>query len=255
MWATHDAELSKWLTHDAELSKWRADGKYLSHDIGNEQVKIMAGIVLRGIIKDSQSAGFYAVLVDEASDVCEHEQLCATMRWVEKDFTICEEPVGLFCVSKTDSSTLFTVMKDILCRCLLPLALCRGQAYDGAANMSGHVSGVATRLKAEQPAALHVHCLAHSLNLCLQDATRTCIRICDTIEMIRELVKLIKYSPKRTALFEKMQVQVSPDTGPSMLKPLCPTPWTVRTGTISAITRCSWPVWRKSLLLEEMSTQ
>ena len=100
--------------------------------------------------------------------------------------------------------------------------------------MSGHVSGVATRLKAEQPAALHVHCLAHSLNLCLQDATRTCICIRDTIEMIRELVKLIKYSPKRTALFEKIQVQVSPDTGPSMLKPLCPTRWTVQTGAISA---------------------
>ena len=129
--------LRMWATHDAELSKWLADGKYLSHDIVNEQVKIMAGIVLRGIIKDIQSAGFYAVLADEASDVCEHEQLCATIRWVEKDFTICEEPVGLFCVSKTDSSTLFTVMKDILCRCSLPLALCRGQAYDGAANMSG----------------------------------------------------------------------------------------------------------------------
>ena len=80
--------LRMWATHDAELSKWLADGKYLSHDIVNEQVKIMAGIVLRGIIKDIQSAGFYAVLADEASDVCEHEQLCATIRWVDRDFTI-----------------------------------------------------------------------------------------------------------------------------------------------------------------------
>ena len=45
--------LRMWATHDAELSKWLADGKYLSHYIVNEQVKIMAGIVLRGIIKDS----------------------------------------------------------------------------------------------------------------------------------------------------------------------------------------------------------
>ena len=34
-------------------------------------------------------------------------------------------------------------VKDCLTRFSLPLSQCRGQAYDGAANMSGHISGVA----------------------------------------------------------------------------------------------------------------
>ena len=51
----------------------------------------------------------------------------------------------------------------------MPSALCRGQAYDGATNMQSRNSGVAARISQEEPAAIPVHCLAHNLNLCLQD--------------------------------------------------------------------------------------
>ena len=70
------------------------------------------------------------------------------------------------------------IIKDLLIQCNLPLALCRGQEYDGAANMQGRRTGVAAGIKNEQPAALSVHCCADSLNLCLQDARRrlVCLR-------------------------------------------------------------------------------
>ena len=56
--------------------------------------------------------------------------------------------------------------------------MCRGQAYDSAANMQGRRSGVAARFLSENKAAIPVHCLAHSLNLCLQGVgkTITCLR-------------------------------------------------------------------------------
>ena len=72
-------------------------------------------------------------------------------------------------------------------------------------------------------AALPVHCLAHSLNLCLQDVAR----------QVREIVGLINYSPKRTHLFgEKLANSDGPKCG---IKPLCPTRWTVRTEAMDAI--------------------
>ena len=68
---------------------------------------------------------------------------------------------------------IYSEIKDLLQRCALPLSLCWGQAYDGAAVMKGiRRSGVATRIKKDTPQALPVHCFAHSLNLCLQDAGR-----------------------------------------------------------------------------------
>ena len=69
-----------------------------------------------------------------------------TIRWVDKSFEIHETPVELINVPKTDSETLTKVIKDSLLRLSLPIAQCRGQAYDGASNMSGHISGVAARL-------------------------------------------------------------------------------------------------------------
>ena len=115
-------------------------------------------------------------------------------------------------VPKTDAQTLFTTLEDVCVRCMLPLDKCRGQAYDGAANMSGHVRGVAARMKQVQSSALHVHCLAHSLNLCLQDAARVCTPIRDCLHLVMELVQLIKWSPKRSTLFEQLKSEMTPST-------------------------------------------
>ena len=78
-----------------------------------------------------------------------------------------------------------------------------------------------------------MNCLAHCLNLCLQHAARTCTLIRDALELIIELVKLIKFSPKRSSLFQALKSQMSPETHD--LRPLCPTRWTVRTGAIEAV--------------------
>ena len=68
-------------------------------------------------------------------------------------------------MQQTDALTISNALKDVMLRCFLPLQQCRGQAYDGASNMAGHLSGVVVRLQREEPRAYYVHCLAHSLNL------------------------------------------------------------------------------------------
>ena len=47
----------------------------------------------------------------------------------------------------------------------LDLHKLRGQAYDGAANMSGATRGVAALIREEYPLALYLHCASHCLNL------------------------------------------------------------------------------------------
>ena len=69
--------------------------------------------------------------------------MCVCIRWVDNEYEVNEDPIGMVKVPKTDAQTLFTTLEDVCVRCMLPLDKCRGQAYDGAANMSGHVRGVA----------------------------------------------------------------------------------------------------------------
>ena len=112
---------------------------------------------------------------------------------------------------------------------VLSLDKCRGQAYDGASNMAGLLNGVATRLLKEAPKAHYVHCLAHSLNLCLQDCTSSCPIIKESLLLVTELTTLVHASPKCLALFKNIQHQ-------SVFQaPMCPTRWTVRTGAINSV--------------------
>ena len=79
-----------------------------------------------------------------------------------------EDPIGLVKVPKTDSETLYSTLQDILVRCMLPLEKRRGQAYDGASNMSGHIRGVAARVKREK----RLHCTYTPLPIHLTYASK-----------------------------------------------------------------------------------
>ena len=94
--------------------------------------------------------------------------MCVCIRWVDENLLIHETPLELIHVPKTDSATLVACIKDCLVRFVLPLSQCKGQAYDGASNMSGHRQGVAATIQREYPTALYAHCLAHCTNLSLQ---------------------------------------------------------------------------------------
>ena len=83
-------------------------------------------------------ATWCAVITDETADVANHEQLSLSICWVlGKEYDINEDFIGLVHVPRTTSNTLTMAIKDVLVRCALPLAQCRGQGYDGALNMMG----------------------------------------------------------------------------------------------------------------------
>ena len=96
--------------------------------------------------------------------------------------------------------------------------------------MSGRRSGVATQIALEEPRAIYLHCMGHSLNLAVQDTCR-CIKIMsDTFYTVLELSKMMKYSAKKKAMLVSLKEELSPH-----LRPLCPTRWTVRAESLRSI--------------------
>ena len=70
--------------------------------------------------------------------------------------------------------------------------------------MAGHINGVAAKIAEIEPKGIYIHCLAHSVNLCLQECAKQSRPIRDALALVSELHNLIKASPKRLAMFEKM---------------------------------------------------
>ena len=62
----------------------------------NEMIKVMALCVLRKIAENLQISLFFTVMVDETTDVSNVEQVVICLRWVDENFEVQEEFVGLF---------------------------------------------------------------------------------------------------------------------------------------------------------------
>lgn len=172
-------------------------------------------------------------MVDETTDSSNREQVVVCIRWVDNDFKVHEDFIGLFMVDVINADTITAVIYDVLCRLNLSIRKIRGQCYDGAATMAGKKSGVAVKLQKDEPRAIYTHCYGHSLSLACGDSIKQCKVMRDSLEITHEITKLIKKSPRRDVLFEKLKAELAPDT--PGVRVLCPTRWTVRAEALKSI--------------------
>ena len=145
-----------------------------------------------------------------------------------------EELVGLYAVDNITSKTLVNSLKDVLLiRMGLSVQNCRGQCYDGANNMVGSKPGVATQIQRKEPRAILTHCYGHSLQLAVGDMVREVRSLRDALDTNSEISKLLKYSPKRDRMFEKLKAELVLET--PGFRVLCPIRWTVRAALLQSV--------------------
>ena len=213
----------------------RGQDRYLSPTVQNELIKDIGLTVLRRLLSQIREAKFFSIMLDETSDSSIKEQLSVSLRWVDKDMYVHEDPVELIHVEDVTGEALLSTVKDSLVRMMLEFTNCRGQAYDGAANMQGKTKGVAARIQQEVPSAIHVHCLAHCVNLCLQDASRKSRIVRDALDLTGELTSFVRNSPKTTATLRSVINEDGASSQGSSMRPLCPTRWTCRTASVRSV--------------------
>jgi len=161
-------------------------------------LELVAHGVLRKVPKDIHESPFLAVMVDETTN---KEQLTFVIRWVNNDFTVTEDFLGLYSLSAINAQSIAQAMKNVFLWFQIPFAKLRSQCYDGYNTMAGARAGVATKVQ----------------------EIDTCV----------ELVKPIRFSLKREALLRKLKEES--DNNAINVRSLCPTRWTVRAESLSSI--------------------
>ena len=181
----------------------------------------MANNVIRDLVADIRG-GFFAIIADEYTDVSNKEQLTICIRWIDKSLEVHEDFLGFLNIPDTGAETIVSVIKAVLLKLQGSLAYCRGQCYDGASNMLGYKTGVAKRIQDVQPKAHPTHgCHGHSLSKLLLN----------TMDTAKEIVTLIKFSPKR----ERLLGNLDEEHAAGGIITLCPTRWTVRASCFQRI--------------------
>lgn len=94
--------------------------------------------------------------MDETTDVSNQEQAVFCLRWVDQEFEVHEDFIGLHALDFTDASHIFAVIKAVLGQLHIPMSKIRGQYYNGAAAMAGSRSGVAKFVSEEEARAIYI---------------------------------------------------------------------------------------------------
>ena len=100
--------------------------KYTSVDIQNEMLKTMALHMLWQIIKSLEQTPFITLMVDETTDTSNKEQAVFCLRWVDHEFEVHEEFIGLHAIDSTDTSHILAVIKAVLIQLHVPMDKIRG---------------------------------------------------------------------------------------------------------------------------------
>ena len=75
---------------------WLHRREYISPEIINELIEKMGNSVLRRILESIRTSLWFSILADEATDISHHEQMSLSIRWVDDNFEIHEDVLGLF---------------------------------------------------------------------------------------------------------------------------------------------------------------
>ncbi|XP_023931989.1 zinc finger protein 862-like [Lingula anatina] len=133
-------------------------------------VAAIAATVEEDLLQKMKSSPFLTILADESTDVTVTKKLVICVRLLDDNFFPSTHFVADINVTDGKGATVAVAIKDYLKSKEIPLSKIYGFGSDGAASMTSMGNGVAGRLLAENPAMVHIHCIAHRLALCTSQA-------------------------------------------------------------------------------------
>lgn len=220
------------------LKRPKGSTNYLSPEIQNELINLIAHEINVQIKSEIDEAAFVTIIADTTQDISKIDQLSIVFRYVliKKDEN--EKPTELqiketFCgftkVIDQTSQGLETIVLNAI-ESFTDLSKLRGQGYDGAANMSGVYSGLQARIRQRNPSAKYVHCCTHNLNLVINDSVTNVQEVRQFYYQL-ERIYVFFSSPRRWAMLSEIKQTNFVKT----LKRVCPTRWSSRIQALDAL--------------------
>nr|XP_054594826.1 zinc finger MYM-type protein 1-like isoform X2 [Nothobranchius furzeri]XP_054594921.1 zinc finger MYM-type protein 1-like isoform X2 [Nothobranchius furzeri]XP_054595126.1 zinc finger MYM-type protein 1-like isoform X2 [Nothobranchius furzeri] len=178
---------------------------YLGHQIQNELIELLSNKIISTIVSEIKQAKFFSIILDCTPDNSNIEQLSVVIRFVEvKETTplVKECFLGFFEAVESTGSHLASMTLDKLKELDIPFEDCRGQSYDNGSNMRGKNKGVQARLLQENPRALFMPCVAHTLNLVVSDAANDSVDAMSYFGILQKIYNLFSASTQRWTILK-----------------------------------------------------
>ena len=155
-------------------------------------------------------------------------QLAFCIRYVDnvekEGYRVREDFIGFAPVKdKTGPGIKAAIIKGLQ-QAHLDLGNLRGQGYDVAIAVEGHLGGCAAVISKDCPSVISVHCASHSLSRVLSDACKD-DAIRNTVGSMKEVITFIRASENRMNALKEQITSVQPRSLRTRLVNLSETRW------------------------------
>lgn len=175
----------------------RGTTSYLSSTIYEELLLLMENDIIKNIKKELEEAKYYSLIIDSTPDVSNIDQLVIAIRYVLPNGVPVERFLAFIPNSGHKSEEMTNTIVNFLNSHNIPIKNCRGQSYDNARNMSGHYSGLQSRIKDLNKFAEYIPCSAHPLNLVGTCAAESCKNAVSFFMLLQEVYNFFSCSTHR----------------------------------------------------------
>ena len=183
---------------------------YRSKTIQNEIIACCGKLIQGKIIHEIKQAKLFSLILDEATDCSNKEQLAVGLRFVDEFGQIREEFIEFVHIHSCIGADIAEQLRYLLERLGLDINNIRGQGYDGAANMSGARSGASSVILGWCPKGLYFHCAGHRLNLVVAFTCKL-PSVTNMVDSMRKCSQIFEFSAKKQGLLEENIKAIMPE--------------------------------------------
>ena len=143
---------------------------YTSECIVQELVQLLAQQIEDAQLKAVTCSMFYGLMIDESTDISVTKQLVLYGRYVSETGEPCSTFLRIVDLVDGTAEHIEDAIRAYVADKGLALSKLMRFGSDGAAVMTGRLSGVTTRLRRSNPYIVAIHCVAHRLALACSQA-------------------------------------------------------------------------------------
>uniref|UniRef100_A0A8C6V644 Uncharacterized protein n=1 Tax=Naja naja TaxID=35670 RepID=A0A8C6V644_NAJNA len=174
----------------------------MSANTDKHRIEDMAEDIENQVIEMVKNSPFYSIQLDESTDISNKVLLLCFVR-VECEGELQEELLcSLNLPGRTTSSEIFEALNSYFLEYGIEWKKCIGICTDGAANMTGHLSGIVAKVKnVGHPDILSTHCIIHCEQLV---AKKMSPELHEVLSDVIKIINEIQHKALNSRMFEEL---------------------------------------------------
>jgi hypothetical protein len=179
-------------------------GSYTNPNFAHDFLNSIASVIKKSLFEELNSSIYWSIMIDEANSIDNSKYLAIVGKYIVNNIPYMRY-LGMIDLESTTAENIYSQILSFCISNEISYHKIIHFGSDGASNMRGNQTGIATRLKKINPFMSSIHCISHRLHLAGKDASDEIEYFQEYEKVLRNLYSYFSKSHKRQDLLKSMQ--------------------------------------------------